>query len=235
MPNTEEVEEVTAQAKELQSSCYSARTIADRLKKQYLEIQSKPDFALYVDNEYWQSLICREALIKLANITERDLKFMTTFSVLMSARYLMEMLIWLRLIARDPDQFISYFIALQISEQLQHVKATLENTKRELEIYSKIAKRQSEAFSLLRKRSSRNVSRALYKHALPRIGPFCSYELEARKKGFAPVAAFLETEVVKRCNGEIDVLQEEYQKARKYRKCWLNKKWIGATEQVRRG
>jgi hypothetical protein len=34
------------------------------------------------------------------------------------------MLIWLRLIARNPDQFISYFIALQISEQLQHVNAT---------------------------------------------------------------------------------------------------------------
>jgi hypothetical protein len=111
-------------------------------------------------------------MIKLANIIERDLVAITTFTVLTSARYLMEMLIWFRLIDRNPDEFISYFIALQIAEQLQQAKATLENTKRELETYKDVAARQSKSLSLLKKRTKRNVSRMMSRYTLPTSNNF---------------------------------------------------------------
>jgi hypothetical protein len=90
MPGLEETEEIASLTKQLHEYCKHARQAAERLKEQYLDIEKQENFEMYKDTNYWYLLIHREALIKIVNIIEIDLRFSTTFSVLTSARYLME-------------------------------------------------------------------------------------------------------------------------------------------------
>jgi hypothetical protein len=161
MPSPKQAEEIAALQKQLLSLCEAARKAADGFQKTYLEIEKSIDFDLYANTRYWSALVHREALIKVANIIEQDLRFVTTFSALTSARYLMEMLIWLRLIGKSEERFISYFIAMQISEQIQHVRATMGQAERELAIYKQVAVRQNaEIMHLKDKEQKKHIARS---------------------------------------------------------------------------
>ena len=226
MPDATQVEKIAAQQEELQRMRETARKAAGGFQKLYLELEKKDDFDLYSNTKYWKALIHREALIKIANIIEGDLRLVTTFSALTSARYLLEMLIWLRLIQQDEEKYISYFIALKISEQIQHVQAMKEQAERECDTYRKIGAKQDAEIMSLREKNRRNVSRVLDKYSISEFNSFFAYERVAKIKGFSVASKYLETKVIVECNNDLDSLEKERIKAKSKRRSWPNEKWF---------
>jgi hypothetical protein len=135
------------------------------------------------------------------------------------------MLIWLRLIAKDREKFITYFIALQFSENIQHLKSTIKQSQAELDVYRPIVARQGKEILKLREKTRRNISRVLAKYSDIELSTsFLSYERTVRKKGFRPVVEALERRLDEHETAIIK-LEQACEKAKQARGIWLREKW----------
>jgi hypothetical protein len=217
-------EAILANAKELDVACRSARELSTVFQKNYLLAEKESDFDPY-SNYYWRNLIFREALVKLANVIENELRLITTFSVLTSARYVLEMLIWLRLINIEEDRYITWFIAVQIAERIQQTEDDIKQTLREREVYNKIADKQDRELMNLRNKSKRNVSRIQSKYDVSVSESFFVHESSARKGGFRRAFSLTES-VIRELNRDLAELRKTRERAITARNQWPTEKWI---------
>jgi hypothetical protein len=63
----------------------------------------------------------REGLIKLKILLENNLHFIETLGVLALTRYMFELLVWFRILERDPEQGIEFYWQV-IENQIAHIK-----------------------------------------------------------------------------------------------------------------
>lgn len=91
---------------------------------------------------YIRLLASSEGLRKIDNIIEQNFIVINTFSILSTTRYIIELLVWCRLLNLDPDKYACYYVAQLLADQLQHNKSNLEKVKSEVIFFEALQKEE---------------------------------------------------------------------------------------------
>jgi len=81
-----------------------------------------------------------EGLIKLGILLENNLHFVETLGVLALTRYMFELLVWFRILVRDPEQGIEFYWQV-IEKQISHIKDYQSKLRSEIAYFEELQKR----------------------------------------------------------------------------------------------
>jgi hypothetical protein len=88
----------------------------------------------------WCAVAYREGLTKLGILLENNLHFVETLGVLSLTRYIFELLVWFRILARDPEQGIEFYWQV-IEKQVSHINDYQAKLYSEIAYFKELDKR----------------------------------------------------------------------------------------------
>jgi hypothetical protein len=167
--------------------------------------------------DYWRLVAFSDGMIKIRLIIEQNFCFIETFGILATSRYMLELLIWFRLLTADPTYSFTYVKQL-ITDKRDHAKEHLSKVKKEIELFKQLEKQESaESEAVVRGKS---VSVRSNSESLPRSArmiadeidrlarrQFCLYSKDAKTRGFGYQAYLMETQVLPQLEQEVEQLQ----------------------------
>jgi hypothetical protein len=213
------------------------RTI-DALKNQLAQANEHVNESnLYTSIYYWRLLAFSDGMIKIRLMIEENFKLINTFGVLATTRYVLELLIWYRLLTEDLQTYGGYYVCLLISEKLQHEKAHLEKVKSEIELFKELQTHEDEEGerALAVRRGSKLPKSHAVSQSLQMIGDeidrlarrkFSLYREGAKTRGFGYQALLMERQAIPQLEQEVDRLEKLQTKVKlQMPNSWLKKKW----------
>jgi hypothetical protein len=189
--------------------------VVDALRTKMDEVEkSLNDTNRYASAEYWRLVAFADGMIKVRLIIEQNFKFIETLGILATSRYMLELLIWLRLL-KGGDSWYSFIYAKQlITDKRDHAKEHLAKVKSEISLFKQLEKKENEKGERVIRRdlaASRpdictlravadEIDRIARRH-------FCLYGEDAKTRGFGYQAYLMETKIIPRIEKEIEQLQ----------------------------
>ncbi|MFO1118249.1 MAG: hypothetical protein U1E28_21480 [Beijerinckiaceae bacterium] len=85
--------------------------------------------------EYMRFMAFLQASIKLRIMVEQNFSFLHTFSVLATTRYVLELLIWFRLLIKDANTYGYFFYAFTTVDQVNYLESQIREFKREISFF----------------------------------------------------------------------------------------------------
>jgi hypothetical protein len=171
----------------------------------------------YASPDYWRFAVFRGGLIKVRLIIEQNFQFVETFGILAITRYMLELLIWFRLLAQDGAYSFVYAHKL-LTDSCNHVKEHLSKVRKEVELFRLLDKQESEQTekilddNALSPTSSSNGafrSTEMIGEVIDHTGrcQFSLYSRDARTRGFGYQAHLMETQIIPELEQELEQLQ----------------------------
>ncbi len=189
-----------------------------------LEQASKPldDSNVYNSADIWRLRAFFDGMIKIKLIIEQNVRVpFETFGILSTSRYLLELLIWFRLLG-EPRYCFTYINEL-LKDAITHAKEHLQRVRREIKLFHELEERElgetiqtadqtiqvarrsrsgvrSEVFA----RSHKMIAEEIDRIARRRL---CTYYRDAETRGYSFQAALMEKQVVPQLEQEIEQLR----------------------------
>jgi hypothetical protein len=194
-----------------------ARTV-DRLRAKLNEANELVnDSNRFGSLDYWRLVAFSDGMIKIRLIIEQNFTFIETFEILSTSRYMLELLIWFRLLTADPAYSFTYVKQL-VTDKRDHAREHLNKVKKEIELFKQLEKQESaECEAVIRGKSA---SAMAHSDSLPRSARiiadeidclarrrFCLYSEDAKTRGFGYQAYLMEKQVLPQLEQEVERLQ----------------------------
>ncbi len=93
---------------------------------------SLDDAHYYGDSKYWRLVAFADGMVKLRLIIEQNFNFIETFVILGITRYVLELLIWLKLLSNDSTYSFIYIKQLA-TDKRDHAREHLNKVKSEIQ------------------------------------------------------------------------------------------------------
>jgi hypothetical protein len=108
--------------------------------KSKLDIVSRTvdESALYGSSDYWQLVAFKDGMIKVRLMIEQNFHFIETFGVLATTRYMLELLIWFRLLSNNPGNYCFIYVQQLINDKRDHAKEHLAKVKNEIKLFKEL-------------------------------------------------------------------------------------------------
>jgi hypothetical protein len=154
----------------------------------------------------WCAVAFREGLIKIGILLENNLHIIETLGLLALTRYTFELLVWFRILAKDPEQAIEFYYQL-IEKQIAHIEDYQSKLRAEIAYFKELHKRDGIPDHVLAAIdqhrttvSTDDITRRLYAHAdaidQEARRRFSLYAEAAKTNGYGFQAFLIETRVL---------------------------------------
>lgn len=155
---------------------------------------------LYGSSDYWRLVAFSDGMIKVRLIIEQNFSFIETFGILATTRYMLELLIWFKLLASDPTYSFTYVKQI-ITDKRDHAKEHLSKVKNEIALFEQLEKRESEESKEAIRRKGASTKVAITRMIADEIDRsarrrFCLYSEDARTRGFGYQAYLMKAQVI---------------------------------------
>lgn len=169
--------------------------------------------------DFWVEAAYRNAMIRLRMLIEDNFRYIETLSVLATARYVFETLVWLKLMRRCPKYGL-IFHGRVISGQLQHFESLKRRLEDEINLFRKLEQQESE----LLESSLRELANTVEGISSDQVAAvtaslrdefdqkarrhFSLYAEDARQNGFGFQSHLIQTQVIPNIDAQIRKLME---------------------------
>jgi len=176
----------------------------------------------YASPDYWRLAGITDGMIKINIIIEKNFEYIETFAVLATTRYMLELLIWSRLLTSDDPEYCFTYVKWSITGNRDYLKEHLAKVNREIAFFEGLEDREakdtldaatrslgvrnagagspsafSERFRMIAEENDRQARRR-----------FCLYSRDAKTRGYGYQAALMKRQVVPQLEKEIERLEK---------------------------
>jgi hypothetical protein len=177
-------------------------------------------------------------MIKIRLMIEQNFAIINTFGILATTRYVLELLIWFRLLKKDVETYACWHASLLIADQLEHNKAYLEKVKEEIQFFKELGRREEDeserALASLVEKHGASLRPDSVRESIDMImenidrsarRKFSLYSEQAKTNGYGLQAYLMEQKVVPQWERLIEQVQMQRTIAQEQMPKWPNKKW----------
>jgi hypothetical protein len=93
---------------------------------------------LFSSASYWRLAAVKDGMIKVRLIIEQNLNYIETFSVLAISRYLLELLIWFRLLLSNNPEYAFRYAQQLVTDKRDHAREHLAKLRGEIELFKQL-------------------------------------------------------------------------------------------------
>src|SRR5262249_36150083 len=98
---------------------------------------------LYGSADYWRLVAFKDGMIKIRLIIEQNFHFFETLGILATSRYVLELLIWFRLLASGDPGYCFIYVKQLITDKRNPAKEPLAQEKRKIKLFRELEERES--------------------------------------------------------------------------------------------
>lgn len=169
----------------------------------------------YGDPEYWRLVAFSDGMIKLRLIIEQNFNYIETFVILGITRYVLELLIWFKLLSNDPTYSFMYIKQLT-TDKRDHAREHLNKVRNEIKLFKELEKEEAKNIENIAIRGTTAISPDVILQTMNAVSEdidrtarrrFSLYAEDAKTNGFGFQAYLLENKIVPKLEREIDELQ----------------------------
>jgi hypothetical protein len=135
-----------------------------------------------------------------------------TFGVLATTRYMLELLIWFRLLHNDPSKYSFIYVKQLITDKRDHAREHLAKVKNEIKLFNDLDKKDDLDINQSNSRSGEELADLIRNNMneIDRLArrQFCLYGEDAKTRGYGYQAYLIETQVIPKLEAEIEELQK---------------------------
>jgi hypothetical protein len=170
---------------------------------------------LYGSPDYWRLAAFRDGMIKIRLMIEQNFNFIETFGILATSRYVLELLIWLRLLNSGDPMYCFTYVKQLLNDKRDHAKEHLAKVKREIELFHKLEEREL-GDTVDQAHRSISTSSSDFSKSFGEIAAeidrtarrqFCLYADDAKTRGYGYQAALMEKQAIPQLEREIEQLE----------------------------
>jgi hypothetical protein len=180
--------------------------------------QNEPDQSLKTSGTYWALVAYADALTRLRLIIEQNFQFVETLGVLAVARYIFELAVWLRALARDSSYGLTYYFQI-IDKQIRYYEDYVKRVEHEIGLLKRLGEEESAEIEATTKAVlSKSEGDSTTADLLRRIQSetdrkarrnFCLYANQAKKNGYSFQAFLIEKQVLPKLHAQLDECRRE--------------------------
>jgi hypothetical protein len=175
---------------------------------------------LFSSASYWRLAAVKDGMIKVRLIVEQNFNYIETFSVLAISRYILELLIWFRLLLSKNPEYAFRYAQQLVTDKRDHAREHLAKLRNEIELFKQLQAKEDGAVGKAADRAARGpeqfrIATRMIAQEIDRAArlQFCLYADDAKTRGYGFQAHLLETQGIPQLEQEIQHLQELKDKA----------------------
>ncbi|HEY5330211.1 MAG TPA: hypothetical protein VIJ79_10035 [Acidobacteriaceae bacterium] len=191
--------------------------VAERLKTKLSEVEkSLGDSSRYASSDYWRLVAFADGMVKVRLIIEQNFHFIETFGILATTRYMLELLIWLRLLKSSETWYCFTYAKQLITDKRDHAKEHLAKVRSEINLFKQLERKESEESIKVIRHDLATSRSDLLPDAIRTVmeendrsarRQFCLYSEDAKTQGFGFQAYLMETKIIPQIETEIEQFQ----------------------------
>jgi len=182
--------------------------------------KTEPDENLKTSGTYWALVAYADALTRLRLIVQQNFQFVETLGVLAVTRYIFELAVWLRALARDSRYGLTYYFQI-MDKQIRYYEDYVKRVEHEIGLLKRLGEEESAEIEATTKavlpKPDGDSTKALA-DLLRRVQSetdrkarrnFCLYADQAKKNGHSFQAFLIEKQVLPKLHTQLDECRRE--------------------------
>lgn len=213
--------------------------LKNKIEREHKDISDANAFA---HPDYWRLDAYDNGMKKIRLMIEENFIFVNTFGTLATTRYILELLIWCRLLEKDTETYACWYAAQLIADQLQHNQAQLAKIEAEIALFKTLQDKEQLAIANVLEVQKNTTpltsdsfakSMNLVTEEIDRLARrrFSLYLEQAKTNGYGYQADYMEKKCVPHFADLIKKCEHSRETAKVQMSKWPNnKKWIWKDE-----